>query len=131
MPLDPQAQAVLDQMPGLLDLATLTPQAARDQMAAMRPPVPGDPVHRVEDLSLPGPAGAIPARLYAPEADRPLPVLVYFHGGGWVLGNIDSHDATCRTLANKTGCAVVSVDYRLAPEAKFPAAADDAYAATA
>jgi acetyl esterase len=130
MPLDPQAQAILDVMGGLLDLTSLTPQQARDQMAAMRPDLPVEPVARVEDLSAAGPAGDIPLRLYAPASDTPLPVLVYFHGGGWVIGDIESHDPTCRSLANVAGCAVISVDYRLAPEAKFPAAAEDAYAAT-
>ncbi len=82
---------------------------------------------------MPGPAGALGLRIYTPvEAGGPgaLPVLVFFHGGGWVVGNLDTHDGLCRRLANAAGCLVVSVDYRLAPEARFPAAVDDAYAAT-
>jgi acetyl esterase len=79
---------------------------------------------------IPGPGGEIPVRIYRPSDDDRLPALVYFHGGGWVLGNLDSHDATCRLLTNGAQCVVISVDYRLAPEHKFPAAADDAYAAT-
>ena len=69
-------------------------------------------------------------RIYTPQGSGPFPVLVYFHGGGWVIGNVDTHDPTCRTLTNAAGCVVVSVDYRLAPEHKFPAAVDDCYAAT-
>jgi len=91
---------------------------------------PGEPVHHVEDREVPGPAGAIPARLYRPAADGPLPLLVYFHGGGWVLGGLASHDSVCRSLANGAGCAVLAIDYRLAPEHRFPAAVDDCYAAT-
>src|SRR5262249_58080230 len=77
------------------------------------------------------PAGPIPTRLYRPEGSGPLPLLVYFHGGGWVLGGLASHDALCRSLANASGCAVLAIDYRLAPEHVFPAAVDDCFAATA
>jgi acetyl esterase len=84
----------------------------------------------VEDLSAPGPAGDIPLRLYASEHGGLRPVLVYFHGGGFVFGNLDTHDAVCRALAKESGAVVVSVDYRLSPEHKFPAAVDDSYAAT-
>lgn len=133
MPLDPQARAVLEQMAaaGLPALGTLTPEQTRQQMAltaAAAPP--GEPVARVEDRWIPGPAGDIPIRIYTPEGDAPLPVLVYFHGGGWVIGDISTHDATCRSLANAAGCIVVSVGYRLAPEHKFPGAVEDAAAAT-
>jgi acetyl esterase len=87
-------------------------------------------VARVEDRTIPGPAGPIPVRVYTPEGgDGPFPVLVYFHCGGWVICNLDTHDGTCRALARAAGCVVVSVDYRLAPEHRFPAAADDCYAA--
>jgi acetyl esterase len=133
MPLDPQAQAVLDQMAtlGLPAFNTLSPEQARRQMEMTRAAAPpGDPVHQVEDRTIPGPGGDIPVRIYRPEGDGPLPALVYFHGGGWVIGNIETHDATCRSLTNGAQCVVISVDYRLAPEHKFPAAADDAYAAT-
>ena len=91
---------------------------------------PATPVAQVRDLTLPGPGGAIEARLYRPTADGVLPGLVFFHGGGWVIGDLDSHDDLCRDLAAQAGCAVLSVDYRLAPEHRFPAAADDAIAAT-
>src|SRR2546423_1700434 len=133
MPLDPQARAVIDQFAamGLAPTHTLTPAEARSQAAARRASMPpGDPVARVLDVSAPGDAGTIPLRAYVPEGSAPLPVVVFFHGGGWVIGSIESHDATCRSLANASGCIIVSVEYRLAPEHKFPAAADDAYAAT-
>jgi acetyl esterase len=90
---------------------------------------PAQPVARLEDRTIPGPAQPIPIRVYWPETGRRLPVLVYFHGGGWVIGNLDQVDAQCRALANGAQCIVVNVDYRLAPEHKFPAAVDDAYAA--
>ena len=88
------------------------------------------PVGAVEDRSIPGPAGDLPVRIYHPDLDaQTLPALVYFHGGGHVIGNLDTHDAVARNLCNGAGCIVVSVDYRLAPEHKFPAAAEDAFAA--
>jgi acetyl esterase len=88
-----------------------------------------DPVGAVVDRALPGP---VRVRIYEPPGDdRGRPVLVYFHGGGWVLGNLDTHDGVCRALCARTPCVVVSVDYRLAPEHRFPAAVDDAWAATA
>lgn len=86
-------------------------------------------VDLVRDLAIPGPDGEIPIRCYRPDAEEPRGVLVYYHGGGWVLGTLDSIDGVCRELADRAGCVVVSVDYRLAPEHPFPAAADDAYAA--
>jgi len=132
MPLDPQAKAVIDQLAalGMAPLHTLTPDEARAQMLARRAAIPVEPVAKIQDLAAPGPAGPIPLRAYTPEGSGPFPVVVYFHGGGWVVGNIESHDGTCRSLANASGCIVVSVEYRLAPEHKFPAATDDAYAAT-
>jgi acetyl esterase len=90
---------------------------------------PAPAVARVEDRTIPGPAQPIPIRVYWPIIGRKLPVLVYFHGGGWVIGNLDQVDAQCRALANGAQCVVVNVDYRLAPEHKFPAAVEDAYAA--
>jgi len=94
---------------------------------AMAGPLPS--VARVENRTIPGPVQPIPIRVYWPETGRKLPVLVYFHGGGWVIGTLDQVDAQCRALANGAQCVVVNVDYRLAPEHKYPAAADDAYAA--
>ncbi|MGH8983699.1 MAG: alpha/beta hydrolase [Acidimicrobiia bacterium] len=89
----------------------------------------GEPVHQIDDRTIPGPGGELPVRVYRPGEDRPLPLLVWFHGGGWTIGSLDTHDNTCRSLANGVGCVVVSVDYRLAPEHKFPAAVEDALAA--
>jgi acetyl esterase len=94
---------------------------------------PPQPMARVEETSVPGPAGELPARLYvALGAPRPpQPLLVYYHGGGWVIGNLETHDAVCRFLAEHSGCRVLSIDYRLAPEHPFPAAVEDAAAAFA
>src|SRR5262245_1333290 len=80
---------------------------------------PPEPVAGVTELKIPGPAGTIQARMYTPEGKGPFPVLVYFHGGGWVIGTLETHDSCCRALARNAGCVVVSVDYRLAPEHKF------------
>jgi len=90
---------------------------------------PTPPIERVEDTTIPGPAGAIPIRVYTPLAREELPGLVYFHGGGMVAGSIDTHDGIARALANAAECRVISVGYRLAPEDRFPAALDDAMAA--
>jgi acetyl esterase/lipase len=89
-----------------------------------------EPVAEVVDRSLPGPGGRIPIRVYRPDSVRPLPVLVYFFGGGWVTGSLDTGDRVCRRLANSTPCAVVAVSYRRAPEHRFPAAVEDCDAAT-
>ena len=98
-----------------------------DAMAALWGP--SQEVARLENRTIPGPGGPIPIRVYWPETGRILPVFVYFHGGGWVFGNMDSVDRPCRVLANAAKCIVVNVDYRLAPEYKFPAAVEDAFAA--
>ena len=89
------------------------------------------PVAEIRDLTMPSAAGPVPLRLYRAFTEGVLPVLVFFHGGGWVVGDIATHDTVCRHLANRAECAVVSVDYRLAPEHKFPAAVEDAFAAAA
>ena len=89
-----------------------------------------EPVSTVEDRLIPGVAGKQPIRVYTPAGDGPFPLLVYFHGGGWVVGSLNTVDASCRALANLANCVVVSADYRLAPEDKFPAAVNDCYAAT-
>jgi acetyl esterase len=134
MPLDPNVREYLDQAAaaGFPPAHTLSPAEARELMVRRRALLDAtpEPVARIEDRTIPGPAGEIPVRIYAPSTDDTLPVLVFFHGGGWVLGSIDTHDMLCRALANRAGCMVVSVDYRLAPEARFPAAAEDCYAAT-
>jgi acetyl esterase len=133
MPLDPQVQSYLAQMAGLASpsVASLTPQSARALMEAETRSL-GEPpqVGRVENRTIPGPAGEIRIRVTTPEGDGPFPALVYFHGGGWVVGSIATHDALCRAITNAAGVAVVSIDYRLAPEDPFPAAVEDAYAAT-
>jgi acetyl esterase len=112
-------------------LHTLSVQEARKQFADQgRLMPPGEPVAKVEDLPIAGPGGPIPVRIYTPEGSGPFPVYVYFHGGGWVIGDLDSQDADCRAVANGAACVVVSVNYRHAPEHKFPAAVEDAYRAT-
>lgn len=88
-----------------------------------------EPVGAVKDTTFPTAVGNFPARIYTPKGDGPFPVLVYFHGGGWVIANIDAYDASCRAIANAAKCIVVSFEYRHAPENPFPAAADDAFAA--
>jgi acetyl esterase len=132
MPLDPQARFVLDQLAaqGGQKLEAMSPAEARRYFEAMQPPLPKEEVAHVEDRAVPGPAGEIPVRVYVP-AGTPArgPAIVYFHGGGWVIGSRDTHDGLCRALANRTGARLVSVDYRLAPEARFPAAPEDCYAA--
>jgi acetyl esterase len=133
MALDPQARAVLDQMaeaggPPINELSVNEARQAAAALAAMQG-LP-EPIGGIEDRTLLGPGGGIPIRIYTPSGDGPFPVLLYFHGGGWVIGDIESSDGLCRTLTNAVGCIVVSVDYRLAPEHPFPAAADDAYHAT-
>jgi acetyl esterase len=91
---------------------------------------PGEAVAEVSDISVPGPAGDIPVRVYRPDRDGPLPVVAYFHGGGWVVGSINSFDSVCRALANASGAIVASVGYRLAPEHRFPGALEDCVAVT-
>jgi acetyl esterase len=134
MPVEPQTKALLDAMRASgasLDFGDLSASEARRRMeqTPIARGVP-EPVAKVEDRLIPGPGGELAIRIYTPDAPGPLPVLVYFHGGGWVLGNLDNSDGQCRSLTNAIGCVTVSVDYRLAPEAKFPAAAEDCYAAT-
>jgi acetyl esterase len=89
-----------------------------------------EPLRSVENLRIPGPAGEIPIRVYTPESLAPRPALLYFHGGGWVVCSLDTHDVVCSALAHRSGAVVIAVDYRLAPEHKFPAAVIDSYAAT-
>jgi len=134
MPVDPQVRRFLDQLEALnpAPFEKLTPQEARAAVVADADALgTPEPVDHVEDRTVPGPDGPIPIRIYRPNAIGPMPVLVYFHGGGWVIGDIETHDGICATMANAAGCLVVSVGYRLAPEHKYPAAADDSYAATA
>jgi acetyl esterase len=118
---------------GIANISDLSVEQARELIVQMDAETPRPDVADARDITIPGPGGAIPARLYRPQGsstDEQLPVLVYFHGGGFTIGNIESHDATTRWLANRSGVAVVSVDYRLGPEHPFPAAAEDCFAAT-
>lgn len=134
MPLNPQAQALLEQMKamGFVYTPELTVARAREMVKAMLA-MRGEPepVANVVDRMIPGPGGEIPIRIYTPQGSAPFPVLLFFHTGGWMIGNLDSQDPMCRRLTNVAGCIVVSVDYRLAPEHPFPAAVEDSYAATA
>ena len=130
MPITAEVQEILKLRAAAPAMHTLSVEEARISSAAARiQPDPAEPVARIEDLTIPGPAGDIPVRLYSPDPDTQLPALVYYHGGGWVIGDLDSHDPLCRTLANRANVVVLSVHYRLAPEHKYPAAADDSYAA--
>ena len=137
MSLDPDAETLLAMIraAGRPPFETMSPEEARDAFMAGRTatqPLPQD-VAEVRDLSCPGPLGDIKLRAYRPlgtAAQDILPVLIYFHGGGWLLGDLDSYDVACRHYANGARCRVVSVDYRMAPEHKFPAAVDDSVAAT-
>ena len=130
--LDPQAKAILDLMPAMAAVDDLDAATLREEMRAQSAlsPGPPEPVANVEDRMIPGPDGEIPVRVYTPEGSGPFPVLVFFHGGGFVICDLETHDGTCRSLANVPSCLVVSVDYRLAPEHRFPAAPEDCYAAT-
>ena len=132
MPLHPQAEKFLSLLQDALprDPAVLSPKALREGYRALVAGRRGPEVARVEVRRIPGPAGEIPVRLYHPRPSGSLPLLVFLHGGGFVVCDLDTHDPLCRLLANAVDCAVLSVDYRLAPEAKFPAAPEDCYAAT-
>lgn len=134
--LHPQARALLEliEQKGVPPTHTLSPQEARTVYRERRfftqpePPQVGE----VRELSFAGPGGPVPLRLYRPlrsDAAEQLAALVYYHGGGWTIGDLETHDTLCRELANGSGCAVVAVDYRLGPEHRFPAAVDDSIAA--
>lgn len=136
--LDPDAAAVFAafQAANRPPYESVSPTVAREFYLAGRPVSNPEPpeLESAKPLSIPAPHGAIPARIYTPKtlrkADGLAPCLVFFHGGGWVIGDLESHDVVCRKLAHEAEMIVISVDYRLAPEHKFPAAADDAIAAT-
>ncbi|MCH7727661.1 MAG: alpha/beta hydrolase [Planctomycetes bacterium] len=131
MTVDPQVQQFLAEIAAAAVPAMheQTPAEARQQMEAASAALAKPPVDSIEDQLVAGADGEIPIRIYKPDGDS-LPVVVYFHGGGWVIGSIETHDGYCRSLANAASAIVVSVDYRLAPEHRFPAAAEDAYEAT-
>src|ERR1700756_2668388 len=123
--LDPSAAALAKAMKeaGRPALDTLAPPEARVQSNANRAAAQPDPpaMQSVEDMQVPAPHGGIPVRVYKPlnlPKNDPAPVLVYYHGGGWVIGDLDSHDVVCKEIATKAGQVVIAVDYRLAPEAK-------------
>jgi acetyl esterase len=130
-PDNPQVKTVLDKMAAA---GIAQPSTVADVRKAylFYPKLSGTPEHvfRIEDRQIPGPAGNIPVRIYTPRSENGLPILVFFHGGGFVAGSLDSHDVPLRSVANHCECIVVSVAYRLAPENKYPAAPEDAYAAT-
>ena len=132
MPVDPSIQVLLDSLAGTdtPDLSEQSVEEARAMMALLTL-VDGEPepVDDVTTRTIPGPAGDIPVRIYRNRSERAQPVLVWYHGGGWVIGDLESGDPTARKLANRSGAVVVSVDYRLAPEHPFPAAVDDCWAA--
>lgn len=135
MPLDPEAKAMLEAMSAApkVDLFNVPHTLVRQSFGQMPggPAAPTIEMASVENRDIDGPGGKLPVRIYTPKGgSAPKPGIVFFHGGGFVLCNLDTHDTTCRQLAAGTGAIVVSVDYRLAPEAKFPAAPEDCYAAT-
>ena len=130
--LDEDARKVLHVLAlrGQVDITTMAPQEVRDYYAAF-PSMPGRDLHEVTQITVAGAQGDLPARLYRPSAAPNLPILVWFHGGGMVLGDLRSGDWVCRELAAQAETLVISVDYRLAPEHKFPAGPEDAYASVA
>jgi acetyl esterase len=131
MPVDPQIQMLLNLRAALPPLHTLTVPEARAQFAARD--IPGlriPDIAGVTNRDMQGPDGSLPLRVYTPLGQGPFPLMLFFHGSGFVVCSLDTHDGMCRNLCAGTGCVVVSVDYRLAPEHKFPAATDDCLAAT-
>lgn len=131
MPLDPQAKTMIELLDAL-GFGSMTPETSPDDVRAlMNAAVVPSLVElaSVEDRMIPGPEGDVPVRIYRPDGDAPKPVIVFFHGGGWVLGSLETHDNTARLLAQEIDAVLVSVDYRLAPEHPFPAAVVDSYAA--
>jgi acetyl esterase len=125
--LSSKARAIVDQIAALPQLPTLTPVEARGRPTPLE--AAPEAVGSVTARTIPGPGGPIPIRVYRPK-DALRAAFVYFHGGGWVVGSLEGADGTCRALANRSRCVVISIGYRLAPETKFPGAVDDAYAAT-
>ncbi|MFB6108078.1 MAG: alpha/beta hydrolase [Haloplanus sp.] len=131
--LNPQVESYLHGLTeqGLPPLYRLSlPEARATYRRLSVPDEPPDEVAAVAERTVPGPDGAVPVRIYRPDGDGPFPALVFYHGGGWMLGGLDTHDALCRALTNAAACVVVSVEYRLAPEHPFPAGLEDCYAAT-
>lgn len=128
--LHPQAQEVLDEI-AQLPLPENNLKAIRESFLKFRSFAgPPERIVKFENRSIPGPRGPLPIRIYRPSLEEGLPAVVYFHGGWFYMGDLDTHDTSCRAIANAAKCLVVAVDYRLAPEHPFPAGPDDAYAAT-
>jgi acetyl esterase len=129
--IDPEAAAYLKWMQslGLPTLAEQGVEEARRNNRMRAPMLAGElePVARIDDARVPVPGGSVACRIYASVPGQALPALLYLHGGGWVLGDIDSHDSVCRAIARRAGCMVLSLDYRLAPEHRFPTAVQDAW----
>ncbi len=131
MPLDPQAQALLEQLAMLEEFYEQSLEEIRRRSdASSALPADLESIAYCEDRVLEGPGGPLPIRIHKPEGVGPFPILIYLHGGGWIVGNLDMVEPLCRTLTNTAHCIVISVAYRLAPEHKFPAALEDAFAAT-
>lgn len=130
MPLDPEIQLMLDTTGGSLPDVRTQPLDVVRRAYDMSAGISTLELAEISDMTIRGPGGDLAIRLYRPAGEGVKPALVYFHGGGWVIGSLASHDGACRRLAEVSGCVVVAVDYRLAPEYPFPAAFDDSYAAT-
>lgn len=132
MPLDPQVEALLAPAPEGFEMTSLPIDVLRKYVRESSTAYPklDVPLAGVADRTIPGPGGPLPVRIYTPTGQGPFPIVVYFHGGGWVVGDLDTQDMICRALCHGAGSVVVSVDYRLAPEHRFPAAVEDAWAAT-
>lgn len=134
MPLDPQLAQLLAGIQGAPQMSEGTPEQARESFRRLNAYVtsvaPQIELAGVEQIEVDGDDGPLPARVYRPQVDGPVPTLVFFHGGGFVIGDVETHDLQCRLLCGDAGLVVCSVEYRLAPEGAFPAAVDDAVAAT-
>ena len=132
MPLDPQVAALLAPAPEGFEMTSLPVDVLRKYVRESSTAYPKleVPLARVADRTIPGPGGALPVRVYTPVGEGPFPIVVYFHGGGWVVGDLDTQDMIARALCHGAAAVVMSVDYRLAPEHRFPAAVEDAFEAT-
>ena len=132
MPLDPQLEQFFAHAPAFAGVRNVTLAELRDYVRTSSTAFPPltVPLASVADRTIAGPGGALPVRIYTPEGPGPFPIIVYFHGGGWVVGDLDTQDMIARGLAHGAQAVTVSVDYRLAPEHPFPAAVDDCWAAT-
>ena len=134
MPLHPQVKDLMDRRAalGFPDNREVTADVARANARAGKASIPADqePVGEITERNISGPAGEIPIRIYRPTTEGPHPLIMLFHGGGWVIGDVDSEDSMSRGLVNRVNAVLVSVDYRMAPEVRFPGAPEDCYAAT-